>query len=199
MADTVPKPEPWERQPAEPNLWFTRFENYLRAGAGRSLLGAVNSERAEKGRKRQTKVPGAWNRAAAGWRWKERAEAWDEHERQKAREAHAKAIEEMNARHIQEAQAMQDKAIQRLKSLELYELSSADVARFFVEATKLERTASGEPEAIEERRLTGRGGGPLTFSFEDAVNADKELENWEHDQVQPPRGESLPEGNQEVP
>jgi hypothetical protein len=199
MPDAAPQPEPWDRNPGEPNRWFARFERYRLAGLTRSVVGTWTAEQAEKGRERRTKVPGSWNHAVIRWRWRQRAEAWDEFERQQAREAHAKAIEEMNARHIEEARAMQTKAIQRLKSLELRELSSADVARFFVEATKLERTARGEPEAIEERRLTGRGGGPIGFSLEDAVNADQELENWEHDQVQPPGGESLPEGNQEVP
>jgi hypothetical protein len=70
----------------------------------------------------------------------------------------------MNARHVQEAKALQAKAIERLKCLELDHLSAADVIRYFVEATKLERTANGEPEAIEERRLTGKGGGPVKFS-----------------------------------
>jgi hypothetical protein len=198
MPDTMPQPEPWERQPGEPNRWFARFERYRLAGPSRSLVGTVNAEQAEKGNKRQTKVPGAWSRAAASWRWRQRAEAWDEQERQKARAAHAKNVEEMNHRHIQEAQALQNKAIQRLKSLELDDLSAADVVRYLVEATKLERTARGEPESIEERRLTGRGGGAVTFSLEDAVRADKELETWHHDRVQPAGGGTLPEGDPQV-
>jgi hypothetical protein len=199
MAETAPKPEPWERQPGEPNRWFARFENYLRTGPGRSLLGAVNSERAKSGKHRQTAIPGSWSRAAAQWRWKARAEVWDEQERQKARETHARDIAEMNARHIQEAQALQRKAIERLKSLELNDISAADLARFIVEATKLERTARGEPEAIEERRLTGKGGGPIGFSLEDAVRASKELEDWHNDRVQPAGDGALPEGNTQMP
>ena len=105
----------------------------------------------------------------------------------------------MNQRHIQEAQALQSKAIQRLKSLELDDLSSTDVIRYLTEASKLERTARGEPESIEERRLTGKGGGPIGFSLEDAVSADKELENWEHERVQPPGDGALPEGDPQVP
>jgi hypothetical protein len=199
MPETAPQPEPWDRQPGEPNRWFARFERYRLAGPCRTLQGAIGSEKARKGKKKQTAIPGAWSRAAAQWRWKQRAEAWDEHERQKAREAHAQAIEEMNQRHIQEAQALQSKAIQRLKSLELADVSASDVVRYLVEATKLERTARGEPESIEERRLTGKGGGAVKFSMEDAVSADKELETWQNDRVQPATGEPLPEGNPEVP
>jgi hypothetical protein len=199
MADSASQPQPWDRLPGEPNRWFSRFEHYRRAGSNRSLLGTVNDEREAQGKISQTKVSGAWNRAALDWHWKERAEAWDEHERQKAREAHAKAIEEMNQRHIQVGQAMQGKGIQRLKSLELDDISATEAARLLTDGTKLERAAQGEPEAIEERRLTGQGGGPLKFSLEDAVVADQELEEWQNERVQPPGDGALAEGGSQVP
>jgi hypothetical protein len=199
MPDTMPQPEPWERQLEEPNLWFTRFERYRLAGPNRSLLGTMNAERTEKSRKRQSRVSGAWNQAYERWRWRERAEAWDEQEQHRVRTAHAQDIEEMNRRHIQEAQALQNKAIQRLKSLELDDLSGADVLRYLVEATKLERTARGEPETIEERRLTGKDGGAVLLSLEEAVKADQELEKWQHDRLQATGGGALPEGNPQVP
>jgi hypothetical protein len=195
MPDTMPQPESWDRQPGEPNRWFSRFERYRLAGSNRSLLGTVNAEWAVTGRKKQTKVPGAWNRAFECWSWRERAEAWDELERKKARETHAKEIDDMNRRHVQEAQVFQNKGIQRLKSMENDELSPMDALRYVTEATKLERTARGEPETIEERRLTGKGGGAVVFSLEDAVKAVQELEKWEHDRLQSAGGESLPEGN----
>jgi hypothetical protein len=189
--------EPWDRQPNEPSRWYTRFELYRLAG--RSLLAIYNDERQKAGKGKATRIPGAWDRAAARWSWRERAAAWDEHERQKARDARARDIAEMRSRHVQEAIALQAKAIERLKSLELEDLSPGDVARFFTEATKLERIARGEPESIEERRLTGTGGGPVKFSLEDAVRADKELEHWQNDRVQPSGGGTLPEGNPQVP
>ena len=199
MADSAPQPEPWESQPGEPNRWYCRFESYRLAGPSRSIAATWTAEKAAKGSKRQTKIPGSWSRAAIRWRWRQRAEAWDEHERQKARDTHAREIAEMNARHIQEAKALQAKAIERLKSLELTDLSASDTVRYLTEATKLERTARGEPESIEERRLTGKGGGPIGFAIEDVVSADKELEEWQNDRVQPPGDGTLPEGNPQVP
>jgi hypothetical protein len=199
MADTAPQAEPWESQPGEPNLWFARFESYRLTGAGRTLLGAVNTEQANRGKQRQTRIPGAWSRAFARWRWRQRAEAWDAHERQKAREDHAKGVAEMNQRHTQVAMALQAKAVERLKSLELKDMSAGDVARYFTEASKLERTARGEPESIEERRLTGKGGGPIGFSLEETVVADKELEDWQNGRVQPPGDGTLPQGDPQVP
>jgi len=148
MPDTMSQPEPWERQPGEPNRWYARFERYRLAGPSRSLLGTVSAEKAEQGQKIPNGIPGAWSRAAGQWRWRERAEAWDEQERRRARQARAQEVEEMNHRHIQESQALQNKALQRLKTLNLDDLSAADVLRYFVEATKLERSARGEPETI---------------------------------------------------
>jgi hypothetical protein len=115
MTDEKPQSEPWDRQPGEPNLWYARFERYRLVGPGRSLLGTLNAEGAEKGQRRRTKVPGAWNQALRRWHWRERAESWDEQERHKVRVAHVRDVEEMNRRHIQEAQALQNKAVQRLK------------------------------------------------------------------------------------
>jgi hypothetical protein len=195
MPDTTPQSEPWERQPGEPNLWFSRFERFRLTGPSRSLLGTVNAELVEEGRKRQAKVPGAWNRAAIQWRWRERAEAWDELERQKARETRSKEIEEMNRRHIQESKALQQKAVQRLQSLKPEELSVFELLRFLLDAAKLERTAHGEPEKVEERRVTGKDGNAVIFSLEEALKAKKELEAWENDRVQPGAGPALPEGN----
>jgi hypothetical protein len=198
MPDTPPQPERWDRQPGEPNRWYDRFERFRLAGPSRSLMGTVNLERAEKGVKRQRFVPGAWAEAARRWCWRQRAEAWDERERQKACEARAQEVAEMNRRHIQEAQALQNKAVQSLKSLDPVTFSASDTLRFFVEATKLERTARGEPETIEERRLTGEGGGALRFTLEDALTAEKELEEWRRahsqssDDVHPQRDPQVP-------
>ena len=119
MPDTMSQPEPWERQPGEPNRWYARFERYRLAGPSRSLLGTVSAEKAEQGQKIPNGIPGAWSRAAGQWRWRERAEAWDEQERRRARQARAQEVEEMNHRHIQESQALQNKALQRLKTLNL--------------------------------------------------------------------------------
>jgi hypothetical protein len=191
--------EPWDRRPGERNRWYNRFERYRLAGACRSLLAIYNEERQKAGKGKATRIPGAWSRAAAFWCWRERALAWDEHERRQARDARARDIAEMHTRHIQEAMALQAKAVERLQSLDVQNMSPGDVARFLTEAVKLERTARGEPEVVEERRLTGAGGGPVQFALEDAVRADKELEGWQNDRVQQPGGAKLPEGSPQVP
>jgi hypothetical protein len=197
---TVPElPEPWERQSGEPSRWYARFDIFRLAGPSRSLLAAVNAEREQRGAQKSKSIPQAWAKSAKEWRWRERAEAWDERQRQQARAAHEKEIEEMNRRHLQEAKALQSKAIQRLKALEHAQLSPADLLRFFTEGTKLERTALGEPQTIEENRLTGPGGGAVIFTVEDAVNADRQLEEWSNDRLQSQPGTTVPDGDSQEP
>ena len=48
--------------------------------------------------------------------------------------------------------------------------------RYFVEAAKLERLSLGEPETVQRQEVTGKGGGPLHFSVEEAVAAARELD-----------------------
>jgi hypothetical protein len=47
--------------------------------------------------------------------------------------------------------------------------------------------------------LTGAGGGPVRFSLEEAVAADRELEEAERDCLQPGGGEPLPDRGPQVP
>lgn len=74
--------QPWDRQRGdkdelEPILWFGRFTLHRRSGIGRSLLGTFNKERAQRGAKRRTSVPGSWFNASRLWDWDKRAEAYD--------------------------------------------------------------------------------------------------------------------------
>jgi hypothetical protein len=47
--------------------------------------------------------------------------------------------------------------------------------------------------------ITGKGGGPVRFSVEEAVTADRELEEAERDSVQRGGGEPLPDRSPQVP
>jgi hypothetical protein len=198
MDETLDQPQPWERQPDEPNRWFDRFERYRLAGPSRSLLGILNAERQQKGAAKGKSLPQAWANNATQWRWRQRAAAWDEQQRQQARLAHAQQIEEMNHRHIQEARALQSKALQRLRALDVDSLSEAAVLRYLLDSAKLERTAlAAPPSNAEEPRRTSEGG-PVPFTLEDAVRAEQELEQWHHERQQRSGG-ALPPGDPQVP
>jgi hypothetical protein len=47
--------------------------------------------------------------------------------------------------------------------------------------------------------LTGTGGGPVRFALEDAVTADRELEEWQRDRLQRNGSLPLPPGGPQVP
>jgi hypothetical protein len=56
-----------------------------------------------------------------------------------------------------EAQGLQAKALERMRTLRPEEMSPADVLRFFVEAARLERLALGEPDTLQRQEVTGKG------------------------------------------
>jgi hypothetical protein len=200
MNDVQPAPVPWERQPGENNRWYARFEEFRLAGPSRSLLGAVNAERRRKGRPTARSTPQAWAASARRWRWRERAEAWDECQRQETRAEHARRLEEMNHRHAQEAFALQGKAVQRLKSLDPEQLSAADVLRFCLGAAKLERAAVGATApAPDNGPAPAATGGGVSFTLEDAVRADRELEEFHREQLHARPSPPLPDGGAQVP
>ena len=94
---------------------------------------------------------------------------------------------------MREARALQAKALERLRTLCPEELRPTELLRYFVEAAKLERLAVGEPDTVQRHELTGRGGGALQFTLEDAVAAARELEETANDSVQRDGGEALPD------
>lgn len=149
-------PAAWERQPGEPARAYAAFclyrdmpatERSLRAVADR-LYGSGGGNPASKRRR----APGQLHKWSVRWRWVERAAAWDEEQDRVAREAQIRAIQEMRDRHVREAMALQQKALERLRQMHPEELSPKDVLAYFVEAAKLERLSRGEPDQIQEQR-----------------------------------------------
>lgn len=92
--ETSQKPA-WERQKGEPARYFLLFKRYCAMGRKRSLQALWNQERGvQAGTKSRDEknggvdtlstppvesvsMSGALKRAAAQWKWKERAQAWD--------------------------------------------------------------------------------------------------------------------------
>jgi hypothetical protein len=71
-----PDRAPWEPQPNEPAIWYTRFAEYLRLGPTRTMQRVRDNLCQETG-KTSYKCGGHWSVAAQKWRWQERARAWD--------------------------------------------------------------------------------------------------------------------------
>jgi hypothetical protein len=186
---------PWEQQPGESSRAFGAFCLYRDLGPRRSLRAAAAAFYGRTAAALERQVD-KWSRAFS---WVERASAWDRHLDAEACQAQAEARREMVERHVREARALQGKALERLRALCPEELGPADLLRYIVEAAKLERLALGEPDTVQRHELTGRGGGALHFSLEEAVAAARELEEAEHASVQPDRGATLQDGSPKVP
>ncbi len=188
-------PAPWEQQLRESPRAFGAFRVYRDLGPRRTLRAAAEAfyGRASGALERQVDK---WSRT---FHWVERAGAWDRHLDAEVCRAQETARREMAQRQAQEARALQAKAVERLRMLRPEELEPADVLRFLVEAAKLERLALGEPDSVQRQELTGRGGGPLHFSLEDAVTAARELEESQRDCLQRGGGETLADRNPQVP
>jgi hypothetical protein len=79
MPDDAEGVNPWDIQPGEGSLWFSRFSAFRLMGTGRSLLGCYRQDLARKGKtKKKPRVPpGSWLTVADCWDWRGRAEAWD--------------------------------------------------------------------------------------------------------------------------
>lgn len=152
---TVERPALWERQRGESVRAFHAFTLYRdlppRERSLRRVAGLLYGDtRATNGRRKS--VPGRIQAWATRWSWAERAAAWDAELERHARNAAIEAIEEMRRRHAQEAVALQERALKRLREMRPEELSPRDVLLFIVEAAKLERMSRGEPETVTENR-----------------------------------------------
>lgn len=134
----------WERQDKEGVKPFQAFAMYRDMGNDRSLR-----DIAKQLNKSLTLIA----RWSSEWHWVERCKEYDAEIDRKAQKARIKAVEEMNKRHADMAVVFQGKILQRLQSVQLNELSPADMIKWMTEATKLERLARGEP--TEHTKQTG--------------------------------------------
>lgn len=75
-ADLTPRPrksvQPWEQQPGENDLWFSRFLRFVALGGERSV------SLVSTGKKNYYPVPAHWPMVAKRDSWRERAKAFDE-------------------------------------------------------------------------------------------------------------------------
>jgi len=147
---------PWDRQRngkgLEPNLWYSRFVEFLRLGPRRSVLELYNQyiqDRDGEGATRRTSTPSSWGRAAVEWNWRERAEAWDEAERQRQ----AREFKEQQDRAKIERIALLRKTKARLAQV----LDTVDIERAtLADLTRLLRAVCQEERAEYDDEPTQR-------------------------------------------
>lgn len=145
----------WDRLEDEPIRWFDRFERFRSMGPQRTLLGCVQGEAKEGNKKQPSGIPGAWSEAAEAWRWRERAEAWDAAQTQLARAAESSDLADRRKKWIASARALQDKAMERLATIDAVDLNFKDIREGITSAIKLELLARGEPTDINKNENSG--------------------------------------------
>lgn len=149
--------KPWDRLPGEGPKAYAAFLFYRdMPDKERSISNAIDRYYGTLPPNRKRSKMRQWLGWSATHAWQERLKAWQEEMAAAAAAAKIQEIVEMNRRHAREAMALQQKALERLRSLKPEELSPYDVLRFFVEAARLERTALGTPEQITEQRVKRR-------------------------------------------
>ncbi len=130
--------EIWERLPNESSKAYQAFCIYRDLGAERSLDKVAQN----RGKPGSRSWLDSWS---TKYHWVERARAYDDYLEREKRKEQEKAILEMVDRHIKEAMALQQKALERLKTLNPDELTTRDVLNYLLEAMKVERLSRGEP------------------------------------------------------
>lgn len=136
-------PQPWERQPGETSKAYAAFCRYRDMDPGKRSLAAVSSQgkKCGKGGKPSTVIADL----SAKHDWVARAAAYDDHMDELVRAKLEKQRLDMAERQADVARAMIEKARERIKNIDLEDMSPQDVARWVDVATKTERLALGEP------------------------------------------------------
>jgi hypothetical protein len=149
-ADGPSKEEPWLQWPAEPEVAYAHFQAFRDLPPPRRTVEnarLVFHGMPYAGEDRQHKDASTWKMQGRKWRWIERARAFDRWKEKTQLEAERdgtlEAWKEMGERHAREAMALQQKALERLRSMNPAELSAAEVRQFLVQAATLERLARG--------------------------------------------------------
>ena len=158
----------WERQEGEPNNWYSRFVLFLQMGPSRSLLGAVNIEKAQKSQEKLNYVSQAWREAAKQWNWRERAESWDEYRRKQVfvmGNAYDVTRVEKLAKYSERLEGEIDKMLTSLENKKLEDIKKPWFNQFLYEKylQSLEALAAetGGRVKLSKQELTGKDGGPL--------------------------------------
>lgn len=75
--------KPWEQRidEGEPDLWYGRFNVYLRLGTKRSVNAVFQKETKKSKEKTRTNTGPDWYEAAKQWNWGSRARDYDEYQR----------------------------------------------------------------------------------------------------------------------
>lgn len=132
----IPEPEfAWDRQPGESEVAHTAFLLYRDQPPGERSYREVAQACG--------KNPSLMQRWSATHEWTRRVAAWDRHVDRQRQARIITEVGEMAARHVQLAIGMQQKALEKLLTLDVDAMSPGDLNSFVRTATMVEREARG--------------------------------------------------------
>lgn len=145
-----PIKEPWEKFEEESAKAFSAFKTYRDLQPHqRSLVKAVKKLFGDEVNLSKLRQFQTWS---SRYHWVSRANAWDEELDKEARFAQITAVKDMHDRHVKIGKAIQQKAIERLRDLDVTELSPDLILRFIQVGSALERLSLGQPTEITESK-----------------------------------------------
>lgn len=144
FAGDLPDPvKEWQRYPNESVEAYDAFYAYLMLGNGRSYL--KTAEKVEKSLQQVTR----WGRL---YRWTRRAYLWDVEQDEIRFHAHRDELQKMARRHADVAAFMNQKIIQRLKTMDIDEMKPAELVAWFRTLVQVERQARGAQTLMRQHR-----------------------------------------------
>ena len=144
MGKSTLRLEPWDKQPNESSARYFAFCKYRDMGVVRSLAKVAK----ELAPVRTTSKLRQLQKWSAADNWVNRVESWDVEQDRLFRSEMQKAIKEAAKRQANEILFIQRKTLERLKDLNVNELSPEGAMKYLMDAIKLERQILGMPDKV---------------------------------------------------
>lgn len=150
--------EIWERQDGETTKAYRAFSLYRDMPPSRRSIArvakAINDELVRQGGQRKPYLVRQCQKWSSKYRWVERAHAYDDELDRIARAERAEAIREMARRQASLGRALQVIAGNRLKDIDIRNLSADDIRRYIETGVKVERLALGLSDRSSDVSVT---------------------------------------------
>lgn len=161
--------DPWERQPRETTLMYSRYLVFRDLGPGRVLRQTQEVLNATGDPIKR----GQLYNVSSTYCWAERAEAFDRDQDRLERERLTRMRREMTERHRKIATNLMATGLKALAEITKTPaaITPNEVVRLLALGVKVERAALGEPE--QTIAVTGAGGGPVEVADFSGLTADE--------------------------
>jgi hypothetical protein len=158
--------EPWGRQPGESSQAFHAFSHY------RDLVSERSQDKAYREHLRQCRglqkgvkgVSGRWQRWNHDYGWVSRVAAYDADLDRQQRQRREKELLEARDRHANLARLVQNKFLERMRTLTPEEIPVMALTQMLRVSTDVELRALGGAVESVKAEVTGKDGGPIELA-----------------------------------